>query len=171
MNAPTPFGTRSPAGRLPRPPEAPYLEETTSVRVRFNEVDAMRVVWHGHYVNYLEEARRAFGRRYDLDYPVFFEHNIPAPIVQLRVEYIASARMHDVLDVTARLYKTDAPRLEFEYEVRRASDAALLATGATVQVFTTPTGELLLAWPEFMRARLKLWQSLWKTPSPSQPSP
>ena len=171
LNMPPPFAARSPAGRFPRLLTAAYLEETTTVRVRFNEVDAMGVVWHGHYVNYFEEARRAFGRRYDLDYPVFFAHNIPAPVVQLRVEYLASARMDDLLDVTARLYQSDAARLDFEYEARRASDNTLLATGATLQVFTTPAGELLLAWPDFMRARLQSWESLWKTPPSPGDSP
>ena len=36
----------------------PYLEETTTVRVRFQAVDSLRSVWHGHYVSYFEEGRR-----------------------------------------------------------------------------------------------------------------
>ena len=41
----------------------------------------MNVVWHGHYLAYFEEGRRAFGRRYDLDYPVFRANEVVAPLV------------------------------------------------------------------------------------------
>jgi acyl-CoA thioester hydrolase len=146
------------------------LEETTTVRVRFDEVDALRIVWHGHYVSYFEEARRALGRRYDIDYPVFFEHDVPAPIVQLHVDYRMPARMADVLEVTARLLKSEAAKLEFDYEVRRQGEDTLLATGSTTQVFTNRAGELLLTWPPFMLERLKAWEPLWIHPAP-RPSP
>lgn len=147
--------------------DRPYLQETVSIRVRFNEVDAMRVVWHGHYVNYLEEARRAFGRRYGIDYTVFFEHGITAPVAQLTVDYVTSAGMGDVLDVTARFYRTEAARLEFDYEIRRQGDGRLVATASSLQVFATPQGELLLNWPEFMLERFKAWESQWITSNPA----
>ena len=35
--------------------------------VRFSEVDAMNVVWHGAYPLYFEDAREAFGARYGLE--------------------------------------------------------------------------------------------------------
>ena len=56
----------------------PFIEEKTSLRVRFNEVDTLHIVWHGHYVNYFEEARRAFGRRFGIDYTTFIEQRIAA---------------------------------------------------------------------------------------------
>jgi acyl-CoA thioester hydrolase len=143
----------------------PYLQETTSLRVRFNEVDALRIVWHGHYLNYFEEARRAFGRRYGIDYTVFLEQQVAVPVVDARVTYLASARLADVLEIRARLYKTEAARLDFDYEVRRHGDPTLLASGSTVQVFTRPDGELILTWPEFMLERLAAWEPLWIHPS------
>jgi acyl-CoA thioester hydrolase len=142
----------------------PYLEEKTSLRVRFSEVDALQIVWHGHYVNYFEEARRAFGRRYGVDYTAFIERNIAVPLVQLRVDYLVPARMADTLEVTARLRKSDSARLDFDYEVRREGEGTLLATGSTSQVFTTPAGELILTWPAFMLERLKAWEPLWIRP-------
>jgi acyl-CoA thioester hydrolase len=140
------------------------MEEKTLLRVRFSEVDAMRIVWHGHYVSYFEEARRAFGRRFGVDYTVMFDNNTPAPVVQLRLDYYAPARMNDVIEVTARLFKSESAKLEFEYEIYRQGDPTLLAAGATVQVFTNPAGELLLTWPPFMVELLGKWEPLWKQP-------
>ncbi len=156
---------RRPTLAQPSHAARPYLEERTTVRVRFNEVDALRIVWHGHYANFFEEARRAWGRRYGLDYPVFFENNTAAPVVQLQVDYLVPARMADVLEVTARLWQSDAARLEFTYEIHREGEPTLLATGRTVQVFTKPDGELILTWPPFMIERLNAWATLWKSPT------
>ena len=166
MNHPSTRPHRSTLAAPPALPRCPYLEETTTVRVRFNEVDALRIVWHGHYASYFEEARRAFGRRYEVDYTAFIEHNVAVPVVQLHVDYFAPARLSDVLEVNARLFKSDAAKLNFSYEIRRQGEETVLATGSTVQVFTTPAGELLLTWLPFMLERLNAWEPLWKQPSP-----
>ena len=38
------------------------------LEIRFSEVDIMKVVWHGSYPLYLEDAREAFGAQYGLSY-------------------------------------------------------------------------------------------------------
>jgi len=137
----------------------PYLEETVALRVRFHEVDVMNIVWHGHYAGYFEEARRALGRRYDVDYPVFLRNNVVAPVVSLGVKFLLPARLDDTLAVTARFLKPENAKLEFDYVVRRGSE--VLARGVTVQVFTTPDGELLLRPPPFMLELYRQWEPLW----------
>ena len=49
------------------------MKETTlsyvaEIPVRFSEVDSLQIVWHGHYIEYMEEAREAFGKKYGLSY-------------------------------------------------------------------------------------------------------
>jgi acyl-CoA thioester hydrolase len=149
--------------RLDKAPDRPFLAETTTLRVRFQEVDAMKIVWHGHYVGYFEEARRAFGRRYGLDYSLFFEQGVGAPVVEMYVKYLQPARMSDVLEVTARFYRNEAPKLEFDYELRRSGEAPVLAIGGSVQVLTNLQGELLLQPPEFLAACYQRWEGLWRT--------
>ncbi len=153
-----------PLPRRPAPPR-PYLEDRMTLRVRFQEVDSLQIVWHGHYVTYFEEARRAFGRRHGLDYPAFIEQQIAVPVVQLRLDYLAPARLADLLEVRCRFLKSEAPKLEFEYEIRRDGEERLLASGSTVQVFTTPQGELLLQWPAMMIERYRLWEGHWQSPA------
>jgi acyl-CoA thioester hydrolase len=147
-----------------QPATRPYLEQTCLIPIRFHEVDSMLVVWHGHYVAYIEEARRALGRRYGVDYTTFFAHNTPAPVAQMRLDYLAPARLADTLTVTARLFKSEAAKLEFEYEIRRQGDGSLLAFGASLQVFTNLQGELLLTLPSFMVERYRAWENLWIQP-------
>ena len=40
------------------------LEDVCRVRVKFNEIDSMRRVWHGAYVTYFEDGRESIGRLY-----------------------------------------------------------------------------------------------------------
>lgn len=141
-----------------------YLEQAVSLRVRFHEVDAMGCVWHGHYATYFEEGRRAFGRRFGIDYPVFFRQGVQAPLVSMRVSYKAQGHMEDQIDVTARLWEPVGAKLEFSYEVRRQEDGRLLAEGETVQVFIDGNGELLLTMPGFMKDILKTWDGGWEGP-------
>lgn len=125
----------------------------------------MNVVWHGHYLAYFEEGRRAFGRRYDLDYPVFMQNEVVAPLVKTSVEYLGPARMNDVLRVTARLLDSEGAKLEFEFEVAQAEGGKVLARGASTQVFTTLDGELILTPPRFILERRERWEKDWLDPA------
>ena len=139
-----------------------YVEATTTVRVRFQEVDSLRIVWHGHYLSYFEDARRAFGQRYGLDYADVRHHELHAPLVHLSVDFLAPAFDNDLLEVTARLLKSEAAKLEFQYTVVRAADKQLLARGESVQAFTKPDGSLLLSPPPLLIECYRRWESLWK---------
>lgn len=159
------FSKSRDCSRLFRPAAAGrvWIEETAIIPVRFQEVDSMQVVWHGHYVTYLEEARRAFGRRHGLDYTVFQEHGVGAPVVELSLNYLGPARVADTLAVTARFFKNDAPKLEFEYAICRQGDTTLLAMGRSLQVFVDGRGELILQTPSFLVDCYRRWENLWRS--------
>jgi len=142
----------------------PYIEEQIAVQVRFHEVDAMGIVWHGNYLGYFEEARRALARKHGIDYPVLEEHELLAPVVSARIDYHFPAFMGDRLDAVARLYKSESVKLEFGYEIRRSLDRKLVASGGTVQVLTTRARQLVLAWPPFLRELMAHWEPKWIRP-------
>ena len=148
----------SPKRRAFAAPADRYLEETTTVRVRFQEVDSMNVVWHGHYLTYFEEGRTAFGRRYGFNYTDFAAHGCMAPLVHSELDHFAPARFDDVLSVRARLHLDPSARIDFTYRVARAADDVALVLGRTVQVLTTEQGELLLAQPRFVAEFLQRWR-------------
>ena len=43
-----------------------YLINQTEIAIRFSEVDAMNVVWHGNYLKFFEDGREALGEKYGL---------------------------------------------------------------------------------------------------------
>jgi acyl-CoA thioester hydrolase len=49
------------------------LTNTTTFRVRFSEVDSLRIVWHGHYLKYFEDGRDAWGAEFGRDFLEIYE--------------------------------------------------------------------------------------------------
>ena len=41
------------------------LKASRMLEIRFSEVDSMKIVWHGSYAKYFEDAREAFGKELD----------------------------------------------------------------------------------------------------------
>lgn len=135
-------------------PSERYLEATTQVRVRFQEVDALRVVWHGHYISYFEEGRTAFGREYGFGYQDILGAGFVAPLVHISVDYLAPARMEELVTITSRLHETATATIPFTYSVTSESGREL-AQGFSVQAFTDTEGELVLTRPAFYSAFLE----------------
>ena len=57
-----------------------YIEDKVQVRVRFSEVDAMGVVWHGNYLKYFEDGREKLGAQseWDIAGPLCFSGDLLA---------------------------------------------------------------------------------------------
>ncbi len=156
------------------PDKPPPVSFTTRVTVRFKEADVLGIVWHGHYVTYLEDARQNLGRQIGLAYEDFMAAGLAAPIVDLKIQYKAPARYGDKVDVTASMVYADVPKLVTTYELRRAGDRALLATAQTTQVLTGAQGELVLNFPPLFETARKRWlggEFHRQGASPPQPSP
>ncbi len=141
--------------RWPDPPPE-YLEETTEVRVRFQECDGLQIVWHGHYVSYLEDGRDAFGRAFEFGYLDVRREGYVVPLVHVSLDYRKPARFGQVLTVTTRLHPEQAARITFTYQIDDA-EGTTLATGRTVQAFTDLEGILVLTRPQFYVEFLARW--------------
>ncbi len=128
------------------------IAASAELAVRFPEVDAQQVVWHGNYLKYLELGRDAVLAKGDLTPARFLAQGYAAPIVECDVRYKSPLRLDDKARVDARLRWEGIPRLDFEYEVVRLADGVVAATATTRQVLTDQAGELVLVLPDFLRA-------------------
>ena len=116
------------------------LSETIRVQVRFSEVDSIKMVWHGHYITYMEDAREAFGRKYGLEYMYIYDSGYLAPMFDIKMRYHQIATVDDVLLVTITCRSTKGAKLVFDYEICKESDNALVFTAESTQLFTTHEG-------------------------------
>ena len=144
---------------------------TTSFEVRFPEVDSYGVVWHGHYALYFEVARNALCAAFGLSPADALAHGYKVPITRVEMNLKRSAKLDDLLEVSAVLAPPATAKLSMSYEVRRLPGRTLLATGATEQVILSPGGELLLTLPAPVKtlvARVLAYQRGEKGPDPAK---
>lgn len=125
------------------------LINITQINVRFSEVDAMHIVWHGNYVKFLEDGREAFGRAFGLGYYDVYDFGYMTPIVKVELDYKRQVKYGDVVEVKTIFESLDAAKISFRYELTRLPDGALVAKGRTIQVFLDREGELQLTNPDF----------------------
>lgn len=120
----------------------------------FHDLDPMEVVWHGHYVKYLELARCALLSRYDYDYPQMRDSGYAWPVVDMRLKYVRPVVFGQQLVVRAEIVEWEN-RLKIEYLVRDAASGERLNQAYTIQVAVDiPTGEMQYVSPPV------LWEKL-----------
>jgi acyl-CoA thioester hydrolase len=135
------------------------LISETEITVRFNEADMLQIVWHGHYVNYLEDGRQSFGKKYDLGYMQVYNQGFTIPIVKLNIDFKRPLHFGEKAIVETRFVNSEAAKLIFHYTVRNLESKETIATGETIQVFVADKGELSLTIPDFFAEWKKKWLS------------
>ena len=133
---------------------APVLEHTTRVVPAFYDIDVMEIVWHGHYVKYLEVARSALLERYDYNYPQMRASGYAWPIVDMKLKYVRSATLGQPLDVRARIVEFEN-RLRIDYLITDAASGRKLTQAQTTQVAVEiATGNMCFVCPPVLWQRL-----------------
>jgi len=131
----------------------------TAITVRFNEVDAYRVAWHGHYVAWMEVGRSELAGRFGLDAFQLGALGYLGPVVALEVKYLRPARCNDVLTVRTTLAPSETATLVFE-SVILGPDGKKLSTGLTRHALTDLDGVLQFQMPAEVAGRverMKAW--------------
>jgi acyl-CoA thioester hydrolase len=121
-------------------PAQPLLQHTLAIRVRYPEVDAMGYLHHSRFLQYFEMGRiellRARGHSYgDLERDgTFFV------VVKAECRYKSPARYDDELQLTTRIARQTAVRIDHVYELRRGG--TLVAEGSTTIACVSKEGQL-----------------------------
>jgi len=141
-----------------REPNAPSpLVYQIKHRVRFGEVDAMALMWHGHYAVLFEEVSTELRRLCGLTYEAFFECSVGAPIVQFHVDYFKPLELDELCTVIGKMIFSEAARINIEYQVIK-EDGSLGASGFSVQMFVDAKENLpFIVGPDLWRVCRDRW--------------
>jgi acyl-CoA thioester hydrolase len=132
----------------------PILAAEIPLEVPFHDVDSMGVVWHGHYVKYLELARTALLRRAGLDFGQMGELGVLWPVATCRLKYVRPLRYGQRVQVRAELLEC-ANRLRVRYLITDAETGERTTSAETVQLAVkADTGELLFDTPPEVQAAI-----------------
>jgi acyl-CoA thioester hydrolase len=109
------------------------LSAEIEVDVPFHDIDMVGMIWHGHYLRYLENARWALMNRLGYGLERMIESGYGWPVVDVQVKYIRPGRFGERLRVRASLVEYEH-RLALNYLVTDAATSERVARGRTVQV-------------------------------------
>ena len=124
------------------------------LRVRWSEVDAQKVVFNGHYLNFLDTAMSEYWRASGLPYPEGFTHLGGDVFARSNaMQYHAPARFGDWLSIGVRCDRIGNSSLVFAWEIR--TSGRLLVTGETVYVHVSLATQRPAPVPKAMRLQLE----------------
>lgn len=133
---------------------APADAVAIDFEVPFHDVDAFRVVWHGHYLKYFEVARTALFRAKGLDVERFEDLGLGLLVMESQCRHSYPLRFGDRARVSAWLKDLDH-RIHVAYEVWNMTEGRRAARGHTHLVTLSAEGRLLLETPASLRAMLE----------------
>lgn len=123
------------------------LSTSIEVIVPFFDVDSMDMVWHGHYVKYLEVARCGLLDDIGHDYVRMKETGYVWPIIDMQLRYARPARFGQRLRVRADLVEWQN-RLKIHYQLSDAVTDERLTRASTIQVAVSmASGDMQLVSP------------------------
>src|SRR5215471_9125671 len=113
------------------------MTNETRLRVRYAETDQMGMAYHSNHFIWFEVGRVELLRQLGFSYKEMEEHDgCFIAVVDARCRYKAPVRYDEELIVRTRLRNLRGSMIHFVYELRRASDGALLAEGETMHIVT-----------------------------------
>jgi acyl-CoA thioester hydrolase len=131
------------------------ISEQIACEVAFHDVDLAQVVWHGHYLRYLENARWALMRAIQFDLHDMLESGFLWPVVDLRVKYVRAARYQDRLQVRASLVDWQE-RLTINYLITDEGTGERVVRAQTIQIAVRPPdNEMLFGMPACLTDRVE----------------
>ena len=110
------------------------IEAEVEIVIPFHDVDVMGIVWHGHYVKYLEIARCALLDKIDYNYPQMKASGYAWPVIDMRIRYPRPLLFQQIVRVRAKLEEWEN-RLKIRYLIEDAASGRE-ATARVRAIFT-----------------------------------
>jgi len=129
------------------------LETSVELEVPFHDVDMLGVVWHGHYLKYVEAARTALLSSCGLDAGDLIGPRYLFYIIESRCRYAFPLRYRERMRVTAWVRDVEH-RIFISYEITNLTQGRRSARAHTILATTDLEQNLLLETPRAIRERL-----------------
>ncbi len=140
------------------PPQLEDFRFSHRLRVRWAEVDMQKIVFNAHYLTYFDTAIADYWRKLALPYEESMrELGGELYVKKVSMEYHASARFDDQLDVAIQCQKIGTSSILFNGVIYRGDD--LLVTCELLYVFADPITQRSCPVPDVLRKVLENFES------------
>ena len=140
-----------PPGTEPVPSSTRRRLFLTSVEMEipFHDIDALRIVWHGHYYKYFEIARTQLFRERGI-FDVLKRADYTLVVIESQARYIAPLEFGDRIRVHAWLKDTEL-RVNVAYEIENLTRGGRVCRGHTILATVTSQQSILLETPRELK--------------------
>ena len=116
------------------------------IKVSFEDLDPMNIVWHGNYMKYLEQARCDMLSKLGYTYIDMKKEGCGYPFAKMKIKYIKPATLGDVLTVFTKV-DTIEPTLNLKYEIFKKKEKIFEAKSMQIGI-NLETGESIYTAPK-----------------------
>jgi len=95
------------------------------VRVYYEDTDAGGVVYHASYIAFYERARTEMLRQHHFNQQALLEQQVAFVVRRITVDYLAAARLDDMLDVQSEVVAMSRTTMTFAQRILNAEGRVL----------------------------------------------
>jgi acyl-CoA thioester hydrolase len=113
----------------------PRIQEAR-LRVRYAETDQMGVVYYANHLVWMEVGRVEYCKAVGFNYrDMELDDGVLLAVVEVQCRYLHPARFDDEVIVGTWIEEANTRMVRFGYQMRRAADERVLATGSSRHLF------------------------------------
>jgi len=136
------------------------LSTSVDFMVEFYEVDSMKVVWHGNYMNYMERVRCKLLTKIQYNYNNMEANGYAWPVVKVKIKYIAPLRFLQRARIEATLLEWEN-RLRLSYKITDLETGKILTKAETEHIaVNVKTGETSFVSPKEFIDKVEAYANL-----------
>lgn len=131
----------------------PDHAHSMDMEVPFHDIDSLLVVWHGHYLKYLEISRCALLKKFGLDVMDMVGFGYRFMVGDLSCRYSNALTYGDRFRITSWFTETEH-RIGIAYEIYNITKGKRAFRGTTDLITVSADGKLQLSTPKEIYDRL-----------------
>ena len=124
------------------------ISATITTEIQFYQLDPMKVVWHGNYPQFFEQARSALLTRLQYNYAEMEQSGYLWPIVKMDIKYVKPLTLGQEIEVTATL-KEFEQQMKISYLITDSATGQRMTKAMTTMVAVEEsTGQMCFGSPQ-----------------------
>jgi acyl-CoA thioester hydrolase len=104
------------------------------IKVYPHQTDYGGIVWHGHYISWMEEARIECLRSLGIDYVDLVNMGCELPVVEMALRYHQSLKLGDSARIKTRMNQLQGVRMIWDYRIESLDHQRLYLSGQVTLV-------------------------------------
>ncbi len=112
-----------------------------SLRVFYEDTDAGGIVYYANYLKFFERARTEWLRSLGITQSSFLEQNFAFVVRHVDIDYLASAKLDDLLTVDSKVIVLKRASLVFEQKIVNQNNKLIVSATVTIAAINIQQGK------------------------------